>query len=264
MADERASDPAGDRAGERVVDRAGERATGRVKEDDALLHAWRLGDRRAGNLLFERYYPSVARFFRNKVNEAAQEDLIHDTFLGCLRGVPGFREQASFRTYLFAIARNALADHLRRRGRAAARAPQDEDADVDEVPAAAYGPSPIAAAVQHEEQRLLLEALRRIPLIHQIALELHYWEDLTTSEISEVLEIPLGTAKTRLFDGRLHLEEQLRQIARSSEVLQSTLDDLDQWVLRVRAQLSPLAGAGRLARRAGELAPRAGAAEGTR
>jgi len=260
MAEERASDPASDRAG----DRAGERVTGQVREDDALLQAWRLGDRRAGNLLFERYYPSVARFFCNKVSDAAQEDLIHDTFLGCLRSASGFRAQASFRTYLFAIARNTLADHLRRRGRATARAAQDEDPDIDEIPAASYGPSPITAAVQHEEQRLLLEALRRIPLIHQIALELHYWEDLTTSEISEVLGIPLGTAKTRLFDGRLHLEEQLRQIARSAEVLQSTLDDLDQWVLRVRAQLSPSASASRPARRAGAPAPRAGAAEGTR
>ena len=258
MGEERAGERVNERVNEQTSERTGGRADSRAREDHALLEAWRLGDRRAGNVLFERYYPSIARFFRNKVNDAAQEDLIHDTFLACLRGASRFREQASLRTYLFAIARNVLADHLRRRTRVEATAPDDEAPDIDELPAVSYGLSPISAVVQHEEQRLLLEALRRIPLIHQIALELHYWEDLTALEISEVLEIPLGTAKTRLLDGRAHLEEQLRRIASSSEVLQSTLDDLEQWVRRVRSHLTPAARERGGARRASELVPRAG------
>jgi RNA polymerase sigma-70 factor (ECF subfamily) len=98
------------------------------------------------------------------------------------------------------------------------------------------GLSPVASAMHHQEQRLLLEGLRRIPLTHQTALELHYWEELTAAEIAEVLGIPLGTAKTRLRDGRAHLEDQLRQIASSPEALRSTLDDLDRWARRVRAR----------------------------
>jgi len=224
---------------------------GRAVEDQVLLEAWCGGDRAAGAELFERHYPAVARFFHNKVSEAAQEDLIHETFLACLKSATRFRGQASFRAYLFGIAHHVLADHLRRLGRRRAWLAPDSDVDVDEVPAVSFGLSPIAIAVQHEEQRLLLEALRRIPLIYQIALELHYWEELTAAEIGEVLGVPLGTAKTRLRDGRAYLEAQLRQIASSSEALRSTLDDLDRWARRVRARMVPAPGAGAPARRAG-------------
>ncbi len=210
---------------------------GREVDDVVLLEAWCRGDRAAGAELFERHYPSIARFFHNKVSEAAQEDLIHETFLACLTSAARFRGQARFKTFLFGIAHNVLADHLRRLGRRMARL--GSETDVDETPAATFDLSPVATAVQHQEQRLLLEALRRIPLIHQIALELHYWEELTAAEIGEVLGVPLGTAKTRLRDGRGYLEVQLRELARSSEALRSTLDDLERWARRMRAQTAP-------------------------
>lgn len=206
-------------------------------EDGVLLEAWRRGDRAAGNALFERHYASVARFFHNKVSEVAQEDLIHETFLACLRAATHFRGEARFKTFLFGIAHNVLADHFRRLGRRMARL--GSEADVEDVPAVDLEPSPIAAVAQHQEQRLLLEALRRIPWNHQVALELHYWEELTAAEVGQVLGVPLGTAKTRLRDGREHLEHQLRKLARSPEALQSTLDDLDRWAGRIRAQTVP-------------------------
>jgi len=208
---------------------------GRDDDDFALLEAWRRGDRVAGAVLFERHYECVARFFHNKVSEEAQEDLLHDTFEGCLKAVARFRGQARFRNFLFAIARNVLAEHLRRRQRRQART--GPEVDLEETPAADFGLSPVGAAIQHEEQRLLLEALRHIPLIHQITLELHYWEELTTEDIAEVLGIPVGTVRARLRDGRAHLQEQIRKIASSPEMLESTLDNLDEWARRVRDHL---------------------------
>jgi RNA polymerase sigma-70 factor, ECF subfamily len=208
-----------------------------VVDDVVLLEAWSRGDRAAGAELFERHYSSVARFFHNKVSEVAQEDLIHETFLACLKSAARFRREAQFRTFLFGIAHNVLADHLRRLGRSRARL--DPEANIDDTPAVCFGLSPVATAVQHEEQRVLLEALRRIPLIHQVALELHYWEELTAAEIGEVLGLPLGTAKTRLHSGREYLEEQVRKIARSPEALRSTLDDLERWAGRMRTQVAP-------------------------
>ena len=224
---------------------------GRVVDDLVLLEAWCRGDRGAGSELFERHYPAIARFFHNKVNEAVQEDLIHETFLACLKSAARFRGKASFRAFLFGIAHHVLSEHLRRLGRRQARLGTETDVDVDETPAVSFGLSPIAIAVQHEEQRLLLEGLRRIPLIYQIALELHYWEELTATEIAEVLGVPLGTAKTRLRDGRAYLEAQLREIARSPEALRSTLDDLDRWARRVRAQMVPAPDPGEVTRQAG-------------
>ena len=67
-------------------------------EDVVLLAAWGRGDRAAGAVLFRRHCSSVARFFHNKVDEAAQEDLIHETFLACLVGAARLRGQSRFRT----------------------------------------------------------------------------------------------------------------------------------------------------------------------
>src|SRR5688572_14332342 len=133
---------------------------GRVVDDVdvELLEAWCRGDRAAGGELFDRHYPSIARFFHNKVSETAQEDLIHETFLACLAGAARFRGEARFRTYLFGIAHNLLADYRRRLGRRIARL--GSEADLDETPAVCFGLSPVGTAVRHEEQRLLLEALR--------------------------------------------------------------------------------------------------------
>jgi RNA polymerase sigma-70 factor (ECF subfamily) len=191
---------------------------------------------------------SVARFFQNKVSEAAREDLVHETFLACLTGATRFRGDARFRTFLFGIAHHVLAEHLRRTGR---RCALGSETDIDETPVASSELSPIATVVQHQERQLLLEALRRIPLAHQIALELHYWEDLTAAEIGDVLGVPLGTIKTRLRDGRIHLQEQLRKLSHASETPRHAggdpadePDDLDQWARRVRARIFPGIGHG--------------------
>lgn len=199
------------------------------------LRAWRKGDRGAGAMLFERHYASVARFFRNKVPDSVQGDLVHDTFVACLARVDELRGESKLRTFLFAVARNVLATYLRKKYSRATRI--DDDADLEELSAASFGLGPLGPLVVRQEQRLLLEALRRIPLVYQTALELFYWEDLTAAEIGVVLGVPLGTAKTRLRDGRGYLERKLAELARSPEQLRSTLDDLERWAKRVRDQL---------------------------
>lgn len=89
-----------------------------------------------------------------------------------------------------------------------------------------------------QEQRLLLEALRRIPIDCQIVCELHYWEQLGTTEIGEILGVPPGTVKSRLQLGRRLLEEQLAALATSAELLQTTLSNLEKWAADLRNQLS--------------------------
>ena len=83
-----------------------------MQSDFELLEAWRDGDEVAGRDLFGRYFDAVFRFFRNKVNEAA-EDLTQQTFMGLVAGRDKFRGDSSFRTYLFVIARKRLYSYLR-------------------------------------------------------------------------------------------------------------------------------------------------------
>jgi RNA polymerase sigma-70 factor (ECF subfamily) len=81
---------------------------------------------------------------------------------------------------------------------------------------------------------VLLEALRGIPVEYQVALELHYWEQMSDADIARALDLPLGTTKSRIRRGRQLLAERIAHVATSESELQSTLGNLDQWANELR------------------------------
>jgi RNA polymerase sigma-70 factor (ECF subfamily) len=95
--------------------------------------------------------------------------------------------------------------------------------------------SPEDWMVAKREQRRLLRALRRLPLGLQIVLELRYWEQLSGREIAGVLEVPLGTVKSRILAGRVALRRLIEELAESPDELRSTMDSLEGWAARVQA-----------------------------
>jgi RNA polymerase sigma-70 factor (ECF subfamily) len=196
--------------------------------DEELLTAWKAGDRAAGDRLFERHFDALYRFFGRKTGGDIS-DLVQRTFLALVEGKERFRGEASVRTYLFAIARNELLVHFRGHRR-------DEPVDFSVHSLHDLGPSPSQILAGKREDRLLLEALRRIPLDLQIAVELHYWEGLHGPELARVLDIPEGTVRSRLRRGLEMLREQAAQLAESPELLRSTMTDLDRWAEQVREQ----------------------------
>ena len=198
--------------------------------DQELLEAWRGGDQAAGEVLFERYYPAMVRFFANKIS-GDPADLIQETFMGCVTGAERIREVANFRAFLFGIAYNRLKKHYAR-GRIDA-----ERIDWDSQSAADLGPGPGTMMAKGAEQRLLLDALRRIPVEHQVVLELFYWESMTSAAIAEVLDEPHGTVRTRIRRARQLLGEQLERLAGDPELARKTSADLDGWAAKIRAGL---------------------------
>jgi RNA polymerase sigma factor (sigma-70 family) len=208
-------------------------AEGQARSDFALLEAWRGGDEAAGRELFSRYFDSMYRFFRNKVDDAA-EDLTQQTFMGLVQGKDRFRGEASFRTYLFMIARKRLYSYLRK-----SRADQDATPWGERSVADLGLPSPSRVMASQEEQRLLLLALRQLPLEMQVALELFYWEELTVTEIAEVLETPVGTVKSRLQRARARLDVAIAELASSEALRRSTMDDFTRWAKELRGVLVP-------------------------
>ncbi|MCA9707547.1 MAG: sigma-70 family RNA polymerase sigma factor [Myxococcales bacterium] len=200
-----------------------------TKTDEQLLLAWRAGDRKAGGVLFERHYPRVAMFFQNKVSEP--DDLIQRTFLECVKAADRFRIDASFRAYLLGIAVNVLRNHYRRLNGPRNHAPLP-DASVEDL-----GQTPSQVLAGREEERLLLAALRRLPVELQMVLELYYWERMKTHELAEVLGWPLGTVRDRLGRARRKLEELLAALSTSSAALESATMRLDEWVERLRERI---------------------------
>ena len=156
-----------------------------------------------------RHWTSVSRFFRAKVGDDGA-DLISQTFLACVEGKDRI-EGENVKAYLFAVARRRLADHFRRR----ARTPV-VDFGLSSLADLATGPATELGRRQRGE--LLREGLARIPLDDQIALELAYFESLSTRELAAVLEVPENTVRSRLSRARDKLRAALTELGTPDEV----------------------------------------------
>ncbi len=208
-----------------------------MRTDFELLDAWRSGDDASGNELFERHFDAAFRFFRNKVGDDAA-DLVQQTFLACAQSRSGFRKDASFRTYLFVVARSKLYDFLRDKRHAEA------NLDFGVTSVRDLGMSPSHAVAVREEQKLLLHALRRLPIDLQVALELYYVERLRGPALSEVLELPIGTVRSRIRRGLERLKAAMLELEASPQRVESTLSDLERWAESVRAATPASAASG--------------------
>lgn len=203
--------------------------TGDWERDAALLEAWRDGDSEAGEQLYNRHADAVARFFENKLREGA-EDLTQATFLRMIEARHRIRDGVAFRAFVLGIARNVFREHLRELARG-----RSVDPEVESMADLAPGPTTVASNKQ--EQRLLLEGLRRLPVDAQIILELHYWEGLKTDDIAAIMDQVPATLRGNLAKARKLLSAVMAEIAASPELLASTIGGLEGWAAELREQL---------------------------
>lgn len=181
----------------------------------------------AGEDLFARHFEGLCRFFRNKISDGV-DDLIQRTFLLLVERRDQFEGRSSFRTYLFVVARNELYRELSTRRRAA------DKFDPLEVSVVEISPSPPSVMARKREERALLEALRRIPLEHQVTLELYFWEGMTAGAIGEVLGVPEGTVRTRIRRARALLAGELKRLEDGGDPLDTTDANIEQWASSVK------------------------------
>lgn len=200
--------------------------------DDELLLAWRAGDDGAGSQLVARHFSSVFRFFRAKLDTDV-DDLTQRTFLACLEGKERIRDGGSVRAYLLGTARHLLYGYFREKKK------RGQIEDFLHISADDVRDSPSQVASLKEEQKLLVLALRAIPIDHQIAVELFYWENLSVAEVAQVLSIEPGTVKSRLHRARQALRGRLEAMASGDALVESTIGDLDRWAKSLRDGFGP-------------------------
>src|SRR5690606_15651099 len=193
-------------------------------DDYVLVDRWRDGDQAAGQVLFQRHFDSISRFFETKC-EAEADELVQATFLACLRAKHQFRKESSFRTYLFTIARNELYRVLRERQRNAA-------IDFEQSSIAQLVTTPGTLIDRHRERAQLVEALQQLPVAQQPLLELHYGENLGIAELSEVFEAEPATIRQRLHRARVALRERMR--GRAPRKALESLESMDAWAHELR------------------------------
>lgn len=191
-------------------------------DDFALLDAWAAGDTAAAKTLLGRHVGALFRFFDRKIDGAA-DDLVQETMLGCLRGRALFRGETPFRGYLFGIARNVLFDHLRARHRAAT------PLDLESSCLADLSPSPSQHVAAKREQRILLDALRRLPLQTQVLLELYHFQGCTGPELASIYGVGEKALRSRLHRGKEMLQAAMAELAETPELLASSVADFESW-----------------------------------
>lgn len=163
-------------------------------------------DRDAFDELYGRYVRAVLGLALRRISDRGRaEDAVQDVFASIWRSAGGYKpERGAGSTWLYAVARNAIVDGLRRTPEPAAEAP---DAATGEA-----GPAEQAEAAWLAWR--VHRALEALPDAERAVLELAYYGGLSQSEVAEFLQLPLGTVKTRTRTAlqRLatELEEELR------------------------------------------------------
>ena len=176
------------------------------RQEQQWVDAARQGDQSAFEQLVKLYEKRVlALTTRMCKNPADAEEAAQEAFLSAWQGLPFFRGDASFSTWLYRLASNACVDLLRREGRlqnAAGPSLNDEEAQL-EVPDTA--PSPQERAEQAELREQIEAGLQALTPDHRQVLILREMHQLSYDEIAQVLDVDVGTVKSRINRGRKQL-----------------------------------------------------------
>jgi len=185
-------------------------------DDATLVERVRAGQTQAFGLLVERYQDRVFNLaLRMCSHRLDAEELAQEAFLKALERIDQFKGNSKFYTWLFRIAANLAISHRRRRRRLRflSLTRRDGDGDAADPPPVEVvqrrEPPPEQAAMAAETRGLVAEALEQLDETFRLVLVLRDMQDMGYAEIAEVLSVPVGTVKSRLYRARCMLRAQL-------------------------------------------------------
>ena len=167
-----------------------------MRSDPQLLSRIAYEDRAAFHLLFERHSERVYRFALSITRRPhLAEEVLQETMMAVWKGAKRFKERSKVTTWILGIAKNQSYNLLRREARGE-RLPETEDRVADPAGEAEL-------TVQMER------ALDALPEAQREALHLVFYENLSVKETAELLGIPEGTVKSRMYHARKNLAKEL-------------------------------------------------------
>ncbi|NJN71564.1 MAG: sigma-70 family RNA polymerase sigma factor [Limnothrix sp. RL_2_0] len=169
--------------------------------DIELVRQCQGGDRHSFRMLYQRYQQKVRSTLFQLCGKAVLDDLVQDVFLKVWQGLPKLRNPEYFATWLYRISWNVATDQRRRFARQITT-PVDIETQ-DHLMADQEGEA--LTALHYQE--LIQQGLQTLSLDHRAVLVLHDLKDLPQKEVAEVLDVPLGTVKSRLHHARRSLRQ---------------------------------------------------------
>lgn len=171
------------------------------------------GDRLAFAELVELYKDKLYNLgYRMLGNPQEAEDIAQEAFLRAYANLNKYNANHKFSTWIYRIATNLCIDRIRKK-----KADYSLDAEVDGIEGGdmysrlkAPGDTPEQEAVRNEARREVQAAIEALPDNYRTAVILKYLHDLSLQEISDILEVPVSTVKTRIHRGREALRAGLR------------------------------------------------------
>jgi RNA polymerase sigma-70 factor (ECF subfamily) len=190
-----------------------------TRSDEELVARATAGDLESFNQLVLRWErPIYALAYRTLGRDEDARDVVQEAFLRAFRGLPGFKGQAKFSSWLYRITLNLCRDWMRRERRApVVQAPEGVDAVdlADEQAAPTESVEDLVA--RREMSQAVARAMAELPEDQRAAILLKEYHGLTFQEIADTLQCPLSTVKTRLYQGlsvlRRRLERQQQEQA---------------------------------------------------
>jgi RNA polymerase sigma-70 factor, ECF subfamily len=188
--------------------------------DTALVLRAQANDRAAFNEIVLRYKGKVYNYICRMVNSVLDaEDLTQETFVRAYLSIRSFQSRASLNTWLFRIATNLCIDYGRKQKthlQPTSLSQEDEEDGAEtqrEIPDAAFDPQRLL--LNKELGKWLDVALRELPEKLRTVVLLYDIEGLSYEEIASVLDCPLGTVKSRLFNARATLRDKIAPYLRA-------------------------------------------------
>ena len=182
-------------------------------EDEALASRCLQGDcdEEAFAELVDRHKQGVCRFVGRLVGTADCEDLAQEAFVRAYQALPRFRGEATFRTWLYRIARNLCFTELRKRGRRGESSPLEDADDVagDHPLLEDSAPELAEEIARADLSARVRERVGALPAPYREVLTLFYLDEMRYEEIAMILDVPIGTVKTWIHRARLRLRDTL-------------------------------------------------------
>ncbi len=189
--------------------------------DLILVERVRKGDKRAFELLMEKYRRKIGRLLARMVRDPEEvEDIAQETFIKAYRALPQFRGDAAFSTWLYRIAVNTAKNYLAARNRnmlTVSEVSGEEEEGGDERYAVSDIDTPDAHLLSKQIAYAVNEAVEALPEELRTAITLREIEGMSYEDIANFMGCPIGTVRSRIFRAREAIAAKLRPILGTPE-----------------------------------------------